>query len=64
MIELIGTFCLAIGACEDVSLGVDNITPLQCVILAQPMMAKWANEHPGYVAKGFTCGRVGRFAKA
>ncbi len=65
MVELVATICLAIGGCRDVSLNVSDVmTPMQCLLKAQPEAAKWVHEHPGWRVAKLTCGRVGRYARA
>jgi len=45
--------------CKDVNLTYveDNVTPIQCVMKAQPEIAKWMEEHPKWVQKKWTCAR-------
>ena len=67
MIELAFIVCLidSPDRCRDVGLtySAENLTPMQCVIRAQPELAKWANEHPGWQVKRFTCRPAGQVAK-
>lgn len=66
MIELAMTFCTAMGVCKDIALQFDpsELTVMQCMIGAQSEMAKWADAHPGYEPKRWSCGVSGRYAKA
>lgn len=66
MIELAAIFCTLIGNCREVSLiySPDSVTPMQCMIGAQPELAKWAIEHPGFSVKRWSCRIAGRYAKA
>ena len=65
MIELLAVVCTIHGLCKDVALtySADSVTPMQCLMQAQPELAKWASEHPGWTIKRWSCGRVGQFAK-
>jgi hypothetical protein len=36
---------------------------MQCVMRAEPEIAKWISEHPGWQTKRFTCRPAGRYAK-
>ena len=66
MIELSAIVCLVIGGCKDISLvfGAESVTPMQCMMQSQTMLAKWTNEHPGWQVKRWSCGIVGRYARA
>ncbi len=65
MIELAFKACTLLGLCHDESLLYDpnEVTMMTCLVAAQPELAKWANEHPGYVVKRWSCGVAGRYAK-
>lgn len=64
MTELLLLVCTITGACKDVSLNIsDAMTPMQCMMKAQPEAAKWVNEHPGWRVAKITCGRLGRYAR-
>ena len=67
MIELLVAVCLIDHptTCKDVSLiySAEALTPMQCAMQAQPEIAKWINEHPGWVTKRYTCRLAGRYAK-
>lgn len=69
MLEIALTVCsinLA-AACKDVSLPyIDEgqlTTPFACMMQAQGEIAKWAEYHPNYQIKSWTCVPAGRFAK-
>ena len=66
MIELSAIVCLVIGGCKDISLnfGAESLTPMQCLMHSQPVLAKWASEHPGWEIKRWSCGAAGRYARA
>lgn len=66
MIELGFFVCTIVGACKDVSLvfGAESVTPLQCLMQSQTLLAKWSDEHPGWQVKRWSCGVVGRYARA
>ena len=67
MIELLVAVCQINNpnTCKDVSLifSAEALTPMQCVMRAEPQIAKWINEHPGWQTKRFTCRPAGRYAK-
>lgn len=67
MLELTALVCFIAqpAHCKDVSLNVsDTLTPLQCLMLAEPEGAKWVEKNPGWRIAKLTCGRVGRYARA
>jgi hypothetical protein len=41
----------------------EALTPMQCAMQAQPEIAKWVREHPGWVTKRYTCRAAGQYAK-
>ena len=61
MIELLLAVCLIDkpATCKDVSLiySAEALTPIHCVMRAEPEIAKWITEHPGWQTKRFTCPR-------
>ncbi len=67
VIELLLAVCLIDNpaTCKDVSLvySAEALTPMQCVLRAQPEIAKWIAEHPGWRTQRFTCRPAGRYAK-
>lgn len=67
MIELVVSVCLVStpDRCKDVNLVFDaeSVTPMQCMMGAQPEIARWIDEHPKWQLKGWTCQPAGRFAK-
>lgn len=60
MIELLFVACLANApdACSEQSLLFTDITPMMCLMGAQPELAKWSNAHPGYDIKSYKCKTV------
>ena len=66
MIELIAVVCTIHGLCKDVALSYSevSVTPMQCMMQAQPQLARWVTEHPGWMVKRWSCGRSGVYAKA
>ncbi|PWR04278.1 hypothetical protein DKT77_01950 [Meridianimarinicoccus roseus] len=67
MIELLFVTCLATaaaddGPCRERSLLFTDITPMTCMMGAQPELAKWINTHPGQTIKSWKC-RVVSFAE-
>ncbi len=67
MIELALVVCLANEPAErkDVGLVYDSeaLTPMQCLMRAQPEIAKWAESHPKWNVKRWTCRPAGQLAK-
>jgi len=67
MLELVVSVCLANepARCKDVSLTYmsESTTPMQCMMMSQAEIAKWAEGHPKWVAKRWTCRPAGRIAK-
>ena len=67
MIELVVSVCLISSPdqCKDVSLiySAESVSSLQCVMGAQPEIAKWKEAHPKWHVKRWTCQPAGRIAK-
>jgi hypothetical protein len=67
VIELLVAVCLIDhpSTCKDVSLvySAEALTPMQSAMKAQPEIAKWISEHPGWVTKRYTCRSPGQYAK-
>lgn len=60
MIELVFVACLA-GAteqCREHSLVYVDITPMTCLMGAQPQLAQWAEGHPAFRIESWKCRRV------
>lgn len=57
MIELLFTACLATApdVCEQKSLTFVDVTPMACMMGAQPELAKWQVEHPKFSVQGWKC---------
>lgn len=64
MIELLFVACLstAVDDCRERSLVFTDITPIQCLMGAQPELAKWAASHPNHDIKSWRC-RTGPFTE-
>ncbi len=60
MIELIFVACLATAPedCRERSLVFSNITPMQCLMAAQPELAKWSVAHPNMDIRSWRCKAV------
>lgn len=61
MFELIISACLISSPkdCNEFHLTyLGNITPMQCMIIGQPEMVKWAGSHPKWTIRKWRCGRV------
>ena len=67
MLELLVSVCLLSDPtrCKDVSLvySDERLTPMQCLMGAQPEIAKWIEAHPQWALRRWTCQRAGLFAK-
>ncbi|MCE6958186.1 hypothetical protein LAZ40_03850 [Cereibacter sphaeroides] len=57
MIELAFLACLSAmpDACEERSLYYSDLTPMSCLMGAQPELAKWVVEHPRYRVARWSC---------
>ncbi|MGC9418173.1 hypothetical protein [Rhodovulum marinum] len=60
MIELVFVACLGMaqdaqGACEERSLIYTDITPMTCMMGAQPELAKWVETHPNWTVSRWKC---------
>ncbi|WP_421904238.1 hypothetical protein [Mameliella sp.] len=63
MIELLFVACLAgapdaPGGCQEKSLLFTDVTPMTCMMGAQPVLAKWVETHPGFAIRSWTCKTV------
>lgn len=60
MIELLFVACLANAPeeCSERALMFTDVSPMACLMGAQPELAKWTNTHPGYEIKSFRCKTV------
>ncbi len=67
MIELIVSVCLMDdpSRCKEISLtySAENLTPMQCLMMSPPEIAKWSEGHPKWFAKRWTCRPAGQLAK-
>ncbi|XDA99048.1 hypothetical protein AB1M95_03850 [Sulfitobacter sp. LCG007] len=57
MIELAFVACLASSPqdCRDYSLLYTEITPMACMMAAQPELATWAEAHPNLTIRRWRC---------
>jgi hypothetical protein len=63
MIELVFIVCLTTmpASCEERVLSfIAASSPVACLMQAQPELANWAREHPGYTIKHWQCQPPGR----
>ncbi len=60
MIELLFVACLATSPenCRERSLVFTDVTPMQCLMSAQPELAKWNDSHPNEMIKSWRCRMV------
>jgi hypothetical protein len=61
MIELLFVACLSAAptTCEDRSMQFTDLTTMTCLLGAQPHLARWAGEHPGWRIQRWTCRPLG-----
>ncbi|MHA6346005.1 hypothetical protein [Roseivivax sp. CAU 1761] len=57
MIELLFVACLstAPNECREQSMLYTDISPMACLMGAQPELAKWATQNPGYSIARYQC---------
>ena len=57
MIELVFVACLvsAPTECQEQSLLDTDISPMTCMMAAQPQLAQWAEQHPTYTVGRWSC---------
>ena len=62
MTELLFTVCLAASpsVCEEQSLRYVDLSPRTCVMAAQPELARWSVEHPGWSVRRWSCRVAGQ----
>ena len=60
MIELLFVACMATAPeeCRERSLVFSNVTPMQCLMGAQPELAKWSASHPNLEIRSWRCQAV------
>ena len=60
MIELVFLACLGVEprVCQDKSMQFTDLSVMTCMMGAQPQLARWQNEHPGWMIHRWTCGPV------
>lgn len=60
MIELAFVACLAASPdhCEERSLVFTDVGPMQCLMGAQPELAKWIEAHPNQQIRSWRCKMV------
>lgn len=68
MIELVIELCLQENPAkcreEAVTFSAESVTPMQCLMGAQPVIAQHMEYRPRWVCKRWACQPAGRFAKA
>lgn len=57
MIELLFVACLSTAPdqCQQRSLLYTDLTPMACLMGAQPELARWVETHPSYRVTGWRC---------
>jgi hypothetical protein len=67
MVELLVSVCLLSdpSRCKDVSLvfAEEGMSHMQCMMGAQPHIARWIDNNPQWALKRWTCQRAGLYAK-
>ncbi len=60
MIELLFVACLSTAPdrCQERSLLFTDISPMTCMMGAQPELAKWTETHPAFRVTGWKCQMV------
>ncbi|WP_299740812.1 hypothetical protein [uncultured Roseobacter sp.] len=60
MIELLFVACLSTAPdeCRERSLVFTDVSPMQCLMSAQPELAKWTASHPNQEIKSWRCRTV------
>lgn len=60
MIELLFVACLSTAPdeCRERSLLFTDVSPMQCLMGAQPELAKWTASHPNQEIKSWRCRTV------
>lgn len=60
MIELIFIACLSASPddCQERSLLYTDISPMVCLMAAQPELAKWVEAHPRWQIQSWRCAAV------
>ena len=68
MLELILSLCLLDNPAkcreEAVTFSTESVTPLQCLMGAQPVIAQHMELRPRWACKRWSCRPAGQFAKA
>ena len=62
MIELVFLACFGTGPatiCSDKGILLSDTSVMGCMMSAQPQLAIWVEEHPGWVIQRWTCQPVG-----
>ena len=65
MIELIFVTCLSASPtdCQERSLLYTDISPMTCLMDAQPELAKWVQSHPSWKVANWRCAPVSNLEK-
>jgi hypothetical protein len=61
MMELIFVVCLSSDptACDRKAMQFSDMSMMACVVCAQPVLAQWTNEHPGWDIQRWVCQPAG-----
>lgn len=57
MIELLFLACFSqnVAQCEEHSFQYVDMTPMSCMMGAQPVLAKWGDQHPNWIITKWKC---------
>lgn len=57
MIELVFIVCLSAepATCESRAMQFTDLSLTTCTLSAQPQLAQWVSEHPGWLIRRWTC---------
>jgi len=60
MVQLLFVACTVLSqqSCEERSLIFTDITPMSCMMGAQPELARWVAEHPNWTVSRWRCSYV------
>lgn len=61
--EIVVAVCLIAdpAVCKEDKIPVQHQSPTACMMGSPPLVAKWADEHPKWEVKRWTCVEVGKF---
>ncbi|PTW42418.1 hypothetical protein [Rhodovulum kholense] len=62
MVELLFVACMSLSQtnCEERSLIFTDVSPMSCMMGAQPELAKWVRDHPNWTVSRWQCRYLNR----